>query len=257
MKRIILFRFHTDAAVCRNRLELLKRHNPGVAIYGLFGGQETDLGKFQEALNPYLENVYRIREKSPSWKRTHGDLAMKLWYEEVGKMVSFDTIHYIEWDLLLLESLEKMYGHIPEKGIGLTSLIPLKNIEKQWFWLSEESLRAQWHRLLGFVKDKYGYSQEPFACEFPGACMPRGFLEEYSNADIPELCHDELRIPLFSQVFGFKLYDTRLCRKWFDEQEQGFFNCDSKEISLSTIAEELAKQSGRRAFHPFGKAFVK
>ena len=256
MKRIILFRFHTDVDVCRNSLRLLKKYNPEVEIFGLFGGQEDDLDIFQKILNPYLESIYCIRGKSLYWKRTHGDLAMKSWYENTGKTLSFDTLYYIEWDLLLFESLEKIYGHIPENGVGLTSLTLLKNIEKEWFWLSSESLRIQWRCLLGFVKDKYGYDQEPFACEFGGACIPRGFLEAYSNAEIPELCHDELRIPLFSQVFNFKFYNTNICKQWFDESEKQFFNCDNKEISLSTITKELAKQSGRRAFHPIRKMFV-
>ena len=149
MNRIILFRFHTDVSVCENRLRLLKKHNPEVEIFGLFGGQEKDLEKFQKTLNPYLESIYCIRGKSSSWKRTHGDLAMKLWYENIGKTLSFDTLYYIEWDLLLFESLEKIYGHIPENGIGLTSLTLLKNIEKEWFWLSNKSLRIQWHCPIG------------------------------------------------------------------------------------------------------------
>lgn len=256
MKRIILFRFHTNVDICKNRLRLLKKYNPEVKIFGLFGGQERDLEKFQKILNPYLESIYCIRGKSLCWKRTHGDLAMKLWYENVGKTLSFDTLHYIEWDLLLFESLEKIYGHIPENGVGLTSLTLLKNIEKEWFWLSDESLRIQWRGLLGFVKNKYGYNQEPFACEFSGACIPRIFLEEYSNTEIPELCHDELRIPLFSQVFNFKLYNTSICMKWFDELEKQFFNCDNKEINLSIITKELAKPSGRRVFHPVREKFV-
>ena len=255
MKRIILFRFHTEVGICENRLKLLNKHNPEVKIFGLFGGQEEDLETFQGKLNPYLESIYCIRGKRPSWKRTHGDLALRMWYEDVGKTLSFDILYFIEWDLLLFEPLEKIYGHIPENGVGLTSLTSLKDIEGQWFWLSNESFRIQWHDLLRFVKDKYGYDQDPLACEFSGACMPREFLEKYSNAEIPEFCHDELRIPLFCQVFNFKCYNTNLCRAWFDAAEQKLFNCDNKEIRLSTITEELAKQSGRRAFHPVRKMF--
>jgi len=52
MKRIILFRFHTNVDICKNRLRLLKKYNPEVKIFGLFGGQERDLEKFQKILNP-------------------------------------------------------------------------------------------------------------------------------------------------------------------------------------------------------------
>lgn len=256
MKRIIVFRFHKDPIICKNRIRLLRKYNPDIQIFGLFGGLEKDWGKFQKILKPYLESIYFIQEKTSYQKYTHGDLAIKLWYEKIGKALSFDMLHLIEWDLLLLESLDKIYKHIPKNGVGLTSLTLVKNIEKKWSWLSKESQRNEWCNLLRFVKDRFNYNQEPYACEFAGACLPKKFLEEYSSIEIPGLCHDELRTPLFSQVFNLTLYDTCLCKKWFDESEKEFFNCDSKEINSSTITKELAKSSGRRAFHPFRKVLV-
>jgi len=253
MKRVILFRFHKAADVCEDRVKLLRQFNPAVEIYGLFGGKESEFNGVRETLRPCLENIYCIRGKSSYWKRVHGDLAMRLWYQDIGKTLAFDTLHCVEWDLLLIGSLEEIFGHIPEDGVGLTSLTPLRDVEKDWYWLSRWALRRQWRRLLGVAKARYGYQQEPFACEFPGACVPRGFLEEYSKAEIPEVCHDELRMPLFSQIFGFKLYNTGFRENRFNELEAKFFNCDNREVRLSTMAEELAKNAGKRAFHPVRK----
>jgi hypothetical protein len=253
MKRIILFRFHKDVDICADRVRLLQQLNPAVEIYGLFGGKESELDRARKALRPRLEDIYCIRGKSSYWKRMHGDLAMGLWYRDVGKTLVFDTLHCVEWDLLLFDSLEEIFGHIPADGVGLTSLTPLREVERDWYWLSRWALRRQWRRLLGVAKARYGYHQEPFACEFPGACVPRGLLEAYSKADVPQVSHDELRMPLFSQIFGLKLYNTGLTRRSWAESEARFFNCDNREVRLSTMAEELAQSAGRRAFHPVRK----
>ncbi len=38
----ILFWFYRDVGLCRNRLRLLRRRNPGTPIYGLYGGPRSD-----------------------------------------------------------------------------------------------------------------------------------------------------------------------------------------------------------------------
>ncbi len=39
MKPAILFWFHDNPKICANRLEIIRQHNPGAAIYGLYGGE--------------------------------------------------------------------------------------------------------------------------------------------------------------------------------------------------------------------------
>ncbi len=87
------------------------------------------------------------------------------------------------------------------------------------------------------------------ACFGPGPCLPRGFLERYSAIDVPELCHEELRWPLFAQVLGFQLADTGF-RSWHDAQADRFFNMTGRPIDASTIVAELEKPDGGRVFHP-------
>lgn len=256
MKRIILFRFHRDPGICRNRLRLLKKLNPDIQIFGLYGGPEKDYRKIQNRLKHYLEDIYYIQGKPDFWKWAHSDLAVRLWYKEIGKTLSFDMLHVIEWDLLLFDPLDKIYKDIPRDSVGLTSLILLKDVDKNWPWLSKESQKSEWNTLLNFAKDKFNYSHKPYVCQCPGACLPKKFLERYSSIEIPELCHDELRLPLFSQSFGFELRDTRFCKRWHDKREERYFNCLGIGINLSSITEELARPSGRRAFHPFQKVVV-
>jgi len=61
-------------------------------------------------------------------------------------------------------------------------------------------------------------------------------------------------MPLFSQILGFKLYDTGFYR-WFDKDEEKFFNIEIEEIKSNIIKRELSKPSGRRVFHPYRRVF--
>lgn len=253
MKRVILFRFHKSISICKNRLELLKKFNPAIQIFGLYGGREGDYRKFCKALKPYLKDNYCIKNKSNDWKWENGDLAVMLWYKKIGQYLNFDMLHIIEWDLLLLDSLDKIYRQIPKNGIGLTALTLLKNVEDKWDWTSKKPQKNEWDRLLNFVKVNFSYKQEPYASFGPGTCLPKKFLEKYANTQIPELCHDELRLPLFGQIFGFRLYNTGFYKEWFNKEEQEFFNCEPKPISISIVLRELKKASGRRVFHPYRK----
>ena len=254
MTRIIIFRFHKDIGICLNRLKLLNKFNPNVDIYGIYGGEEKDFSKYQEALNKYFKHLYCIKNKSSRQKWQNFDLALRDWFKEIGKNIDFDQAYIIEWDLILLDSLDNIYSHINKEKVGLTAFIKLKQVEKQWDWVSKEPSRSEWLKLLEFVKEKYNYSSEPNASLGPGPCFPKEFLRKYSEAEVPELCHDELRIPLYAQILGFKCKDTEFYRKWFDDEEKKYFNCIGQEIDIETIELEI-KNNGRKVFHPFRKIF--
>jgi hypothetical protein len=254
MKRIIVFRFHAHPTLCENRLRCIKQFNPSVEIYGLFGGAEKDYRKFHKKLMPYLVHCYCIKNKTKRWKWKHGDLALRRWYTDFGNTLSFDMLHLIEWDLLLMDSLDSIYRGIPGNGIGLTSLVPLQEVASRWIWTAEEPHKGELANLLAWVHDRFDYSQQPYGSQGPGLCLPKQFLEAYCNIEIPELCNDEVRVPLFGQILGFEMYDTHFCDDWFARVARQTFHCQTQiypAISLSTIRRELAESSGKRVFHPF------
>jgi hypothetical protein len=256
MRRIILFRFHENQAVCRNHLELLKQYNPGTPIYGLYGGNEAVYPRVEQSIGQEFSHLYCLRDKTATWNWLNGDLAVREWHRRVGRELEFDMLHVVEWDLVLLDSLEKIYSSVPQGGVGITGLVPLKQIKDSWMWTRLESWWVpQWEQLLAYARDKYAYEAEPYASLGPGLCLPQAFLDRYAACEVPELCHDEVRLPLFAQSLGFKLYDTNFYQGWFDAQEEIFFNCKNKEIALELMRNELANPTGKRAFHPFRKAF--
>lgn len=251
-RRIILFRFDRNPLVCRSRVTLLRKLNPGVPIYGLFGG---DRGYKQVAFRLGgksvlgLDAFYWSGQRGP-WNWKNGDLMAAAWHRDVGYRVAFDVAHLIEWDLLLLDSLDRVYQSIPEGAVGLTALTPLSAIEDDWIWTQRPDNRRQWKELLAYAREKWAYDQAPYACLGPGPCLPKAFLARYAAIDPPDLGNDELRLPLFAQILDFPIFDTGLRRTWYSREEDRFLNSTSVSIDPDVIMEEWAKPDGRRAFHP-------
>lgn len=251
MKKIIIFRFDRHPRICQNHLNLIKRLNPHTLIYGIYGGVEKDFQKYKKHLGLYFENLYCIKNKSSDWKWKNFDLALRDWYKDFGYNVDFDMAYIIEWDLIITDSIDNAYKHIGKNEVGLTGLTDLSNISNRWSWVTVEPEKSQWISLLSFVKKKYGYLKKPFASLGPGLCIPKIFLEKYSKTEVPELVHDEIRVPLFAQIFGLTCKDTGFYKKWYSREESVFFNCHRLLINIEIIKKEIKKRNGRKAFHPF------
>jgi len=243
MERVILFRFHREPDVCRTRLELLRSLNPGVPIYGL--GEPI-------GLDGAFEHLHVIEDRPPEWKWQHGDLAVADWYRAVGRERPFDVLHLIEWDLLPCVPLAELYDHVPVDGLALSGLRPMTEARRDgWSWITDEGKYKHaddYRRLREYVSRELGFDDEGPSCIFPGATFPREFLSTYADLDVPELCNDEVRVPLVARALGFDLSDTGF-HQWTDEGRQ-YFNGRNDEIPPDRIAVELADPDGRRVFHP-------
>jgi hypothetical protein len=256
LKRLILFRFHGSLDICANRLELLHRFNPGTRIIGLWGGDRSGLQEARQVLASCLEYIWDIPVESPHWKWQNGDLSLLMWYRQEGRHIPFDMLHLVEWDLLLLASLDRIYGETGREGVALTGLTPLERIQQNWAWTSAEPHATEWRQLREHVRDRYRWDGPHFACQGPANAFSKAFLERYSQEDIPELVHEELRIPLYARVLGFEVAGLpRIYREIKDPKEMKFFNCESQLIKERVIRWELLKPWGRRVFHPYRKCF--
>ncbi len=257
MKRLVLFRFHQNRVVCKNRLDVLRRYNPAIEIHGLYGGEESMYPNVQRAIGDDFSSLFCLKGKTAQWKWLHGDLAVREWYQAVGRLLAFDVVHLVEWDLVLLDSLENLYRHVPAAAAGITGLVRMELIKDRWCWTSRNSWwTTQWERLLAHVEEVYQYDGEPYASQGPGLCLPRKFLELYAAAEVPRYCHDEVRLPLFAQSFGIDLFDTGFYDGWFNGTREAFFNCRNQEINPQVMWDELGRTDGRRAFHPFRQTFA-
>ena len=253
--RIIIFMFHKDFDVCENHLKVLKKFNPKIQIYAIFGGDEAQEYKAENILGNYFESFYVVKNKNPYWKWKNRDLSVREWYINFGHNVDFDTAFVIEWDLLLLAPLERVYHGISKNQVGLTGITKLEKIASKWNWALHDPYKSELEGIMKYAVNIFGYKSSFEICLGPGYCLPRDFLKIYSTWDIPEVGNDEMRLPLFSKIFGFQAVDTGFYPKWFDPDVEKYFNADSNEIDDSTINRELSISSGVRAFHPYRKYY--
>ena len=258
-RRIVLFQFHKDWPLCKDRIQLLRILNPGVRVFGLYGGPTEAIPSAEEALANDLDHFFSLNKDAP-WPRRHTDLAMRLWFSEVGQGVTFDVLHSIQWDLLLFAPLAEAYRNVPADALGLTGITLLENIQHKWHWATFEPDKAELLLLQEWARNSAGKWGPPLACLGPGYCVPRSFLEEFAALEVPELGHDESRLPMSAQLMGFPLADTGFYPRWFDSGTERLFNASDVELDPRTVLEELDRPGGRRAFHPcresFGPDFV-
>jgi hypothetical protein len=172
------------------------------------------------------------------------------WYREVGCHLEFDVVHLIEWDLLLLDSLDRAYSRVPHDAVGLTGFTPVSDIGRDWTWLRGSENQHAWEQLRAYARDALGYEGVPHACLGIGPCFPRSFLAKYAALAPPDVGNDELRLPLFTRALGYDVVDTGFRKRWHDPEQDQFFNGDAREIKIATVKAESARADGHRVFHP-------
>jgi hypothetical protein len=252
IRRIVVFRLDRNPMVCRARIALLLRLNPQVPIAGLYGGASGwRRMAFRNGGRPVLGLDSVFPSPHPGrWNWQHGDLALAAWFREVGHRYDFDVVHFVEWDLVLAAPLAELYGHVPEDALGLTAYTPLSEISDDWDWVTRPELSSQTDALFAAARERWGYGGVPHACLGVGPCVPRRFLADYAELQPSELGHDELRLPLFAQLLGYEVADTGFRSAWHSSADDRFFNATGHPIDPASIADELRRPDGRRAFHP-------
>lgn len=239
MKRAILFRYHDRFDVCANRIALLRRFNPDVPVYGMYGGAPTD-----QTSGLDLNDDYALPFSDPTFKWQHGDLCARQWFRDRGQKFPFAMLHIVEWDLVLLEPIDRLFASITD-GVGISQKSLLDDLRKTgWGWIARPDKQDQFAELSKIIADKYGKALEIdrlWAGVFPGACMSRAFLERYAGDDIPALLHDEIRMTLYAHVYGFPVHDTGL------SLNNTFWNCSGE---VYTPEQVCSAALTNKIFHP-------
>ena len=237
MKRAILYSFYKDFDVCKNHIEVLRAFNPGVEIYGIYGGPQLDSRDLRELkldnlwMNPCADGYRRWR---------HGDIFIAEWFRNIGHAFQFDMLHCFDWDVVLLAPVAEYFHHIND-GIALSGVIPLSKIIDTWRWTSGGPGRAEWLSLHDHVKQIFNYTNTPLAGLGCGMSLSHDFLQRYSEIDPTELCCCETRLPLYAQCFGMPVHESGMLHS-------KYFGFEDKKLKAGMILG--AHKQGIKAFHP-------
>ena len=257
MELAILFWFYKDPDMCENRLRILKKRNPGLKIFGLYGGDSRKVRLFRSKLGKYLDDFYVSPYRSESWKWINGDLMLLDWYKCRGKSLDWDSIVVVQWDMLVFASLSKLFARMKKGEIFLSGLRTLsKSIENRWHWTTpDKPNRRNYLNYLRYVREEYGYKGLPLCCLFILEVFPREFLDRYLAVKNRRIGMLEYKVPIYARIFGIPFFRKELGVCWFKDPKTMPLNAWPVEISKGYIRKELSKRNGWRIFHPYFKAW--
>lgn len=265
MKLAALFWFYKEVDICVNRLRILRKHNPDIQVFGLYGGNPDQANEFQSRLSPYLNDFYAFtQDKSPHWKWYHGDQMIVDWYRQRGVSLSWDTIFVAQWDMLVFEKLNRLFSMLKKDELLLSGLRPVKEVDPWWYYVRPGSNeRDEYQRFIAYIREKHGYDDEPLCCEFIVSCLPRSFLEKYQAIPEPELGFLEYKIPTYAQIFSTPLRRDHPHQPWWGDAPGAdtvpllarALNSETKNVPLRIIEAHRLWPLGRRIFHPVFDAY--
>ena len=248
---IVIYRYHNNFELVYQRVKLLKMIDPGIRVYGIFGGNSEDFPVATKALNGILDDNYLIKVEDARWKWLHADITYEMWFNDVGKFINFNNAYILEWDLLFLGKLENIYPPLDNNTVYCTGLIPLEKVSKYWYW-SDKQNKPKVQEFFNKIRNHYKREFIEYATLGPGLCAPRSFFEGLLDLDLFEAdITDEVKIPVWSQLMGLELKSNNFYTKWFSYFEMRYFNANVTNISTKTIERELLKKHGKRVFHPY------
>lgn len=249
---IIVFRYHDNLLIVQQRIRLLRGLNPGIPIYGLYGGQGADLQQAASWFDGHTELALL-----PGLAYRNSDLALLEWYRVCGRHLDFTHMYVCEWDLVYAAPLNDVLP-LPKPGQSLlTGYIPLALVEWKWDWTNGKKLGPlhEWLEMKRFVGYKHHHVGPYFACIGPGAVLSREFFECYERLELPLLCHDELRYPLIHAIGKLAVGDTGLYPPdWYQPESEAWvrrFNVRRWEVEPKAV--QAGVKAGHQAFHPVTK----
>lgn len=256
MNIAILFWFYKEPEICENRLQILKKHNPGLKIYGLYGGEVNEAEKYKDHLGKYLNDFYVSSCEDSDWKWINGDLMILDWFEKRGINLEWDSVAVVQWDMLVFDSIQSQFSNIKKDEIYLSGKRELdEKIENTWNWtMPEGEERKKYLEFLEYIKSSYNYEGEKLCCLFIFQIMPRIFFEKYLTVKDREVGMLEYKIPMYAKIFGIPFYEKDLGVYWSDLEgklEEKPLNAWPVEIPKSFVESEINKENGFRIFHPF------
>jgi hypothetical protein len=256
-KSIVLFRFHKDVDVVKERIKIIKHFNPDLPVYALFGGTQEDYEIAHKELANVAENVWLFpKGEDRKWKWLHTDLMTKDWFRDFGHKLQFDFVYSYEYDLLTLLPLEKIYPNIDINTLALAAVTKLDGVESMWSWTSAAEKRPNWLKFKSYMQKTYGLEKQKYVCLGPGPLLPRKFLEMFAETEDVDFVHEEITLPAYAEVFGFNLADHGMHPGFFITPDEDFFTCrESRRVSNEVIEQQLKISGGRRTFHPVKQMF--
>lgn len=258
MQPDILFWFYKEFDLCRVRLIRLRRLNPDINIYGLYGGPASLSFEAAEKTADLLDDFYVYpHDREAKWKWKHGDQLIAEWHKDRGQYLKWQSIFVCQWDMLVTAPQASLFSSLQPGEILLSGLRPVANMGDWWNWTRPDNPNFLAFKQL--MQKQYGMEeQDLMACLFIVVCFPRIFLDKYVEINHPRVGFLEYKIPSLAKAFGLTFCQQHNFLPWWPgDPEMKNWRAEKKvlapllqEVSKQSIQTALSKEDGPRIFHP-------
>jgi hypothetical protein len=246
MKTAILFLFYKSPAICRLKISSIRRMNPGVEIFGLFGGDQAS-ERFFAPVRKMLDDCWSHPIQVSYWKYINIDCVIADWYLNIGRDLRWDALFIYEWDLHTLVPIESLAALRDQSQFLLYHReLPIATLmQRKWYWVHREEQRSAFAAFERALRGRFGPAVSFWGHEAVFYVMPRSFLEASGKmlSCMPGMV--EYRLPSLAAALGHELVSANIPSDWAE-----FNRSNQVEVVADEIEEEIAKPDGCRCFHP-------
>jgi hypothetical protein len=215
MQLAILFWFYKELDVCESRLRLLRLQNPGMHIFGLYGGPAEGAAEAERRLAGYLDDFYAYEgPASPRWRWANGDRLLVAWHAERGRALLWDTVAVLQWDVLLLQPVRRLFRMLKPGEALFSGLRPVAEVRDWWDWSNGKKRRAL-DSFEAAIRDGLGYEGPLWCCQFVLEALPRQFLDRLADLEMPEEGFVEYRMPTLARALGIPCCGEHPYQAWW------------------------------------------
>lgn len=241
----ILFWFYKEPTVVADRLSGIRRVNPGVRVFGLYGGEHASIEQFGDAVE-LLDDLWLHPEVSGMWAWHNGDLMLARWYADRGRHLDWQQVFVYQWDLLTIIPARE-FATSDQREIILTGVRPLDEVSDRWVWVQPWSVH--YGKFQSFRAHHVVAGRRMLASIFIFATLTREFLADYAKVapDVPGFI--EYRLPTIADALGYRFAPSGAHPDWGDCGDP-LLNGSGREVSPEQVRQRFLNSEGHKVCHP-------
>jgi hypothetical protein len=235
----LLYVFYGSPRTCANRLKIYRELNPGLLLFGICTDGANPESRYQEC-REVLDDLWILTDSNPKWCWHNLDKVVCRWFLERGHELEFSKILVVDWDVLLLESVDRWIGQAGPNEVKFIDIRENPGPEKNhWTSLPEfEDYKAFCTR--ANYKRNGLFSGILFAYACSKECFPR-----FAQAVVDAAGYCEYRMPSLMFNAGLDLGNFEKPANW-----HAFANVNGISIPGAVIRSEHNRAGGFQMFHP-------
>lgn len=240
----VLYVYHDDPRMCASRVRVLRAMNPGVYLYGIFGGEAEQFDDFAE-VNGLLDDAWCCGVGTGKWRWMNMDKVIGLWYEARGRHLPWDVIFEHQADLLVTAPIRRYLERVARQDQILFHETPRSYSEllySRWPWVVAGLTDLK--EFMVWLHDRYGADAKFCGGNILFTVCTRRYVHEYQAfiADIPGLM--EYRAPSVAVALGYEMVPFEMAPA---HRESVSFS--KIPLALAHVVAEMTRPDGARMFH--------